>query len=296
MTASDGKYNIKAISLKLGIQPGTLRAWERRYRVIQPSRNSAGHRLYSEKQLQLIHWLVNKVQQGFTIGQAVELLETEWASISPTKDSYQQLNQTAYLASQVLEALLSFNDRQATQLVNKAFSLYSVDHVAYDVLGSVYRQAHMLYQETSISYAHLYTVKSYIEVRLMHILSNLSVNTHLPKVLTVQFSESIQWLLFTLFMKQKGFEVIYLGAGVSKTDVELVLRETHPQLCVCFFSNDKESTRSLISLMNSTFPDTTFAWDGETFLHNEESFYHIGLEPHEWEQWYRGWYQKTKRG
>ena len=48
MPALNGKYNIKAVSNILGIQPSTLRAWERRYHIIAPKRNHAGHRLYTE--------------------------------------------------------------------------------------------------------------------------------------------------------------------------------------------------------------------------------------------------------
>ncbi|WP_339062654.1 MerR family transcriptional regulator [Tepidibacillus marianensis] len=77
MTQNDsekGIYNVKAISKKIGIQPGTLRAWERRYQIVTPKRNEVGHRIYSEQDLAILKWLVDKVNQGFTISQAVELL------------------------------------------------------------------------------------------------------------------------------------------------------------------------------------------------------------------------------
>ena len=77
MSDQKGKYNIKAISNMLGMHPGTLRAWERRYNIIEPVRNEAGHRLYTEDQMKVLKWVVGKVEQGFTIGQAVELLSDE---------------------------------------------------------------------------------------------------------------------------------------------------------------------------------------------------------------------------
>ncbi len=69
----EGKYNLKAISQMLGIQAGTLRAWERRYQIIAPVRNEAGHRLYTEEHVKIIKWLLVKVNNGFTISQAVHL-------------------------------------------------------------------------------------------------------------------------------------------------------------------------------------------------------------------------------
>ena len=44
MLSQVGKYNMKAASQILGIQPGTLRAWERRYHMIAPVRNELGYR------------------------------------------------------------------------------------------------------------------------------------------------------------------------------------------------------------------------------------------------------------
>ena len=42
MPNSNGKYNIKAVSNILGIQPSTLRAWKRRYHIIAPKKNRVG--------------------------------------------------------------------------------------------------------------------------------------------------------------------------------------------------------------------------------------------------------------
>ncbi|WP_096467057.1 MerR family transcriptional regulator [Aneurinibacillus soli] len=44
-----GKYNIKAVSTIVRITTHTLRAWERRYGIIEPQRTESGHRLYTEE-------------------------------------------------------------------------------------------------------------------------------------------------------------------------------------------------------------------------------------------------------
>lgn len=65
MATEEGKYNIKAVSKMLGIQPGTLRAWERRYQIVAPKRNESGHRLYTEEHIKVLKWLIRKVDQVF---------------------------------------------------------------------------------------------------------------------------------------------------------------------------------------------------------------------------------------
>ncbi len=44
-----GLYPIRAVSRLTGVSAVTLRAWERRYGLIVPSRTAKGHRLYSDR-------------------------------------------------------------------------------------------------------------------------------------------------------------------------------------------------------------------------------------------------------
>ncbi|MGO1247504.1 MAG: MerR family transcriptional regulator [Oceanisphaera sp.] len=66
---------IREVAKLTGINPVTLRAWQRRYGLLTPARTEKGHRLYSEQDVatlrQILHWL----EQGVSIGQVKGLLE-----------------------------------------------------------------------------------------------------------------------------------------------------------------------------------------------------------------------------
>lgn len=68
------KYSIRVAWQQTGLKPGTLRAWERRYGLPSPLRRPNGHRLYTEYDLRLLHWLVAQTRAGMTIGRAVDFL------------------------------------------------------------------------------------------------------------------------------------------------------------------------------------------------------------------------------
>ena len=73
-------FNLKAVVQETGLKPDTLRAWERRYGLPVPQRTDSGHRLYSQKDIQLLKWLIARQEEGMSISRAVELwrrLETE---------------------------------------------------------------------------------------------------------------------------------------------------------------------------------------------------------------------------
>ncbi len=66
-------YNTKAVVQKTGIAAPTLRAWERRYRILSPERAQNDYRLYSERDIAIIGWLKDRVDAGMSISQAIAL-------------------------------------------------------------------------------------------------------------------------------------------------------------------------------------------------------------------------------
>ena len=46
MACEEPLYTIREVSELTGVKPVTLRAWQRRYNLVQPQRTEKGHRLY----------------------------------------------------------------------------------------------------------------------------------------------------------------------------------------------------------------------------------------------------------
>ncbi|RBW70315.1 MerR family transcriptional regulator [Bacillus taeanensis] len=229
MTPAEGKYNIKAVSKMLGIQPGTLRAWERRYNFMSPVRNVSGHRLYTEQQVQKLKWLLDKINQGFTISQAIELLENH-----KTETFIEENNQQdrAYELSQhLVHALLRFDEQEAHQLLSQAFTLYSIEKVTIDILGSLLVQVGDMWEKGQITTAHEHFTSAFLRSRIGMIFHTLPVNSYLPTAVAVccpDESHELGLLIFTLYLRRRGFKVVYLGTGIPEEDVEMVIEELKP--------------------------------------------------------------------
>ncbi len=69
-------YPIREVSQKTGVNPVTLRAWQRRYGLIKPARTESGHRLYTEQDIETIHQVLSWLEKGVSIGQVKSLLQT----------------------------------------------------------------------------------------------------------------------------------------------------------------------------------------------------------------------------
>jgi MerR family transcriptional regulator, light-induced transcriptional regulator len=227
MSEPQGKYNIKAVSNLLGIHSGTLRAWERRYKIIEPVRNEAGHRLYSEDHIRILKWIVNKVDNGFTIGQAVDLLNNkdEPAFIEPDPRITDQME---ILKEKLLHELLQFNEKDSNELIDRAFGLFSTDKVLIRILGGILAEVGTRWEKGLITTAHEHFVTSLIRTRIGMVFHTLPINSFLPKAVCVcgpDENHEIGLLIFTYFLKKRGYETIYLGAGIPEKDFYKVVSD-----------------------------------------------------------------------
>lgn len=69
-----GLYPIRVVAELTGINPVTIRAWERRYGLVQPARTPGSHRLYSRRDLDRLRAAASLVGAGVSISQAVRQL------------------------------------------------------------------------------------------------------------------------------------------------------------------------------------------------------------------------------
>jgi DNA-binding transcriptional MerR regulator/methanogenic corrinoid protein MtbC1 len=63
------EYNINITSKLTGLSAHTLRAWEKRYQIVTPKRNSSGHRLYSDDEVIMLRRLNDLCNHGHSISQ-----------------------------------------------------------------------------------------------------------------------------------------------------------------------------------------------------------------------------------
>ncbi len=62
--ADEGIYPIREVSRLTGVNAVTLRAWQRRYGLVQPARTEKGHRLYSEQDIRQIGEILSWLERG----------------------------------------------------------------------------------------------------------------------------------------------------------------------------------------------------------------------------------------
>jgi len=75
--ASRVRHPIRVVAERTGISPTLLRAWERRYDVVEPGRSEGRQRLYSDDQVDHLLLLKQAVDAGRAIGSIADLSTSE---------------------------------------------------------------------------------------------------------------------------------------------------------------------------------------------------------------------------
>ncbi|ELO1556447.1 MerR family transcriptional regulator [Aeromonas hydrophila] len=135
----EGTYPIREVSRLTGVNAVTLRAWQRRYGLVQPARTEKGHRLYSEQDIRQIGEILSWLERGVSIGQVKGLLSEPQAQ--PVSDHWQQT------LEQFSQALLAFNQRKAEAELNDLLASYPFELVRSRVLQPLVERLLGLWRE-----------------------------------------------------------------------------------------------------------------------------------------------------
>ena len=125
-------YTIKEAAARTGVSVPVLRAWERRYRIVEPARTAAGYRLYDDASLDRIRTMRRLVGAGWTPSTAASAILSgdpltllSGRSVVPDGD-----------ASASADGSLPVDDVPARQILIEAFVAAAIDLDA-DALESV---------------------------------------------------------------------------------------------------------------------------------------------------------------
>lgn len=99
-------FPIREVSRLTGVNPVTLRAWERRYGLILPTRTDSGHRLYSQADIDDIRNILGWLERGVAVSKVASILVRSQALVEDNGDE-----QSARLRwrQQIHEAVLRFD-------------------------------------------------------------------------------------------------------------------------------------------------------------------------------------------
>lgn len=221
-------YPIRNVAEITGVNPVTLRAWERRYGLLQPHRTDSGHRLYSDEDIRLIQHVTTLLNDGLSISQVVRNLK------QPAPESGERSlvdsDIWADYQSHMLSAIARFDELELDSTYQEILGLYPVDTVntllirpLLEHLGNCWKSTH-----AGIAQEHFFT--AYLRKKLIARLHHSSIHNQGPRLILCSPSgeqHELGMLLFAITAVSHGYQLVMLGPDMPLREVALVTEATN---------------------------------------------------------------------
>jgi DNA-binding transcriptional MerR regulator len=221
---SEAPMPIGELARRTGVNPVTLRAWERRYGLLKPQRTAKGHRLYGRDQVERVEAILAWLERGASVGQVRELLDKP-PGVAPQGD-WQTRQQ------QLIEAIANLSQRSLDQQLNQAMALYPAitlcEKLLLPLLDSL-GQRWCNYFNARLEQVFFHTwLRSKLGARVYH--DNQSL--HGPAVLLAEDSEHAfdpsLWL-YAWLLSSSGIPVEVLENPVSGVELQRAVTALQPR-------------------------------------------------------------------
>jgi len=225
----DDKLSVKTICQLTGINEHTLRAWERRYAVVQPKRLDNGRRIYSIEDLEKLKLVALLVQKGFLIGnianqtlhQLSKLLNEAAQTPDMIDSASRQQSRADELSNMIEEALHRYDLIRINILLQQAKAEYGIrEYLFAVVLPLMVRVGDYVYRgELTIGQEHaLSAIVKYHLLQVFYLLTHSHAmlnDSKAPKSFAVATSEGnlheFGILVAAVLCAYHGYPVFYLG-------------------------------------------------------------------------------------
>lgn len=289
--SDEGIYPIRTVSEVSGVNSITLRAWERRYALFKPKRTPKGHRLYSDKDIQRIHRVLELLAKGISIGRVAKALKeeqitTNFSSLLSTEagSTYaKELTNEQWKNHQdtLLAKINTYNVLSLEIFHHELLSLYDIETVSNNlirpVLEKLSNRAKQL-QSLSGDY-HFYRI--FLTHRVGGLFLKSSIQNSGKKILLMGVNDEqheIELLLFSMSLLSHGYQVVILGCGVPFDAIPMALRASNAEGLLLYSdtnTTNKVTTSEFQTLVSSL--NTPVFITGQYSEHQEKGLIESGL-------------------
>jgi DNA-binding transcriptional MerR regulator/methylmalonyl-CoA mutase cobalamin-binding subunit len=218
-------FPMRTVSAITGVNPVTLRAWERRYGLIVPTRTAKGHRIYSQNDIALINRILGLLDRGISIGQASHSLGKN--TVESAARQQEQDNPWLAYQERAIDAVLHFDENRLDSIYNQALALYPIDIVTERLLIPVLITLGKRWEdaEGSISEEHFFGafMRNKLGARFHHRHKKTSGKKLLVCCLPGEHHE-IGVMLFSLAAHDHGYRLVYLGPNMPLQELATTAR------------------------------------------------------------------------
>jgi MerR family transcriptional regulator, light-induced transcriptional regulator len=226
-----GLLRIGELSRRSGVSPELLRAWERRYGLLRPTRSPGGLRLYSADDLRRVETMQRHLAEGFAAAEAASLaagtaavpVEQGGAPLAP-----------ADMRAELKASLDAYDEPRAQAALDRLLAGATLDAALSDVLLPYLHDLGERWSRGEASVAQEHFASEVVRGRLLGLARGWGRGVGPVALLACVPGEQheLGLIAFGLSLRSHGWRVAYLGSDTPLETLDLAAQSLEPALVV----------------------------------------------------------------
>ena len=202
-----------------------LRAWEKRYGLLQPTRSSGGLRLYGDEDAARVARMRRALDDGLSAAEAAQLALGHAGSSDGL---------AAGAVSRLRSAIEEFDDAGVHAALDESFAAFGIEAVLRDVLLPLLRELGEDWEAGTIDVAQEHFGSNLVRSRLLALARLWGRGTGPLAILACAPGErhDIGLIAFGLVLRTYGWRIVLLGADTPVDTLARAVAATEPTLAV----------------------------------------------------------------
>jgi len=235
--ASEPFLRIGELSKRTGVSPELLRAWERRYGLLRPTRSSGGLRLYTSADVERVRRMQDNLADGLAAAEAAGAA----TRTVPGEAAAPPALASAALRDELTDALDGFDEPRAQAIFDRLLGVSTLEALLSKVVLPYLRELGERWARGEASVAQEHFATAVLRGRLLGIARGWGLGIGPAAVLACLPGEhhDLGLIAFGLALHACGWRIVYLGPDAPIETVDDVSRRLQPSLVVLTAVSDE---------------------------------------------------------
>jgi DNA-binding transcriptional MerR regulator len=221
------RFRIGELSRRSGVSPDLLRAWERRYGLLRPSRTAGGTRLYTEQDAARVQAMQRQLAAGLATAEAAAIAAEAPSDLQPVFD-------TSRARQKLATALAEYDEERAHAAFDELVATLSLDSLLKDAVLPYLHDLGERWERGEISVAQEHFATALLRGRLLGLGRGWGQGLGPTALLACPPGEQhdLGLIAFGLALRARGWRILYLGPDTPLDSLAETARVATPDLIV----------------------------------------------------------------
>jgi len=253
------KYSIKDLEKITGIKAHTIRIWEKRYGIVEPSRTLTNIRLYSDEDLRRLMNVAILNKYGYKISniQCMSNTEINKCIVDLTHQDVDNEHQVDNLVMSMIE----MDEQRFDKIISSSIIKHGFDFTFESLLSKFLQKIGILWQIGTVIPVQEHFITQLIRQKLILAIDgqNEMRNNHKTFLLFLPENEyhEIALLYIQFLIRKQGHKVIYLGQNVPLANLKNIfdIHSIDYMLTSISSRTQDEDVQNMLNELNETYGD-----------------------------------------